>query len=454
MKFRLAILISSLWLLASGFASRAALSPLPATNEVNLIAECASFDTSPQVQWIDSMASYISCMYPQYTNHIWSWSHSGSGLQGDFENDEAGRTMPFFHSVDPSLVAWNYSLAGGDNGGYTSNQVVQWFTNIMKGPQLVWNGTALTNEGITFPTVLHLPIGSMIGDASDGGGQAMIDRNNAATNLAGVNGLVQVDMWHDLWTNGWSADVVGARKLGFAIGGGHPNRAGYLVVAHENLIVLGAVTNIGSCVIDFNAAIVRTTNAQVISGLQLTGNVLSWTNLYTRMPGAWDVGAGTNGCDDAFGIATNIMGAFSWTVQVTNLPAGSYRLAIDGSNVVTLTSAQLAAGWNMYAVTNGPLWNQRKAVLNAKRDQEGNDPDTLLATHDAGTHGVGGYWDLIKYYSVSTWYPNTYRGSTYITQMAPYVADMKSLDVRIHDAAQQTNHVFTLTLLAQWGGKR
>ena len=445
MKGRILILV--FWLFAE--MSHGALSFLPATNEVNLMVECTSYDTVPHLQWIDSMASYVACMYPQYTNHIWSWSHSGSGLEGDFENDEGGKTMPFFHTVDTNLVAWNYCLASGDNGGYSSNQVVQWFTNIMKGPQQVWNRQlgALTNEPITFPTVIHLPIGCPPGDDVNGGGGNVVSRNNAATNLAGIYGLAIVDMWHDLWTNGVSTDVTGARLFGFS-SGNHPYPAGFFMMGLKNLIALGAETNIGSLTFDWSSATASTNHCSA-SGINLVGSTLTATVHFDRMPGAWDVGDGTNGCNDAFRLMPFLANAFQWTIQVTNLPAGNYNVNIDGSNVVTLMSAQLASGWNMFAVTNGPLWNQRLAVLNAKRDQEGNDHFTLLPTHGAGDRGVGGNLDLINYQSYATLYPGTYTGLDFINGIAPYVAGMKALDLLIHNAAQQTNHVFTISLVSQ-----
>jgi hypothetical protein len=441
---------TALFLMLPALWCRAQISPLPATNEVNWIHQAHSFDVGPNLQFYDSIDCYVYCMYPQFTNHLWSWSHSGSNLEEDYEDDEAARTMPFFHSVDTNLVAWDIFMAGDDNGGYTSNQIVQWSTNIMAGPLLVWNPTnaAATNEGITFPTVINLPIGGPPEDSATGGGLAQIARNDAATNLAGVNGLVMVDMWHDMWTNGVESDVTGSRLFGF-FPGNHPFPAGYLCMALKTLIALGAETNIGSCVIDFNAATVRSTNHEVISGLQLTGNTLSWTVHYDRMPGAWDVPDGTitNDCRNAFVLMPQLGNAFQWTIQVTNLPAGFYSVAIDGAPVVSLTGAQLTAGWNMFTNYTGPLWNQRKAILAAKRDQEGNNHVTLMNAHTAGDLGVGGNRDLINYYSAATTYPGSFIGTNYTTAMAPVVAGMKALDVLIHNAAQQTNHTCSVTLI-------
>jgi hypothetical protein len=430
---------------AAGWNAHAALSPFPATNETWITFQAHSFYDDTNRVWGDAIATYGACMYPQYTNHFWNWSRSGTALEGNFETDGPRRLLPFFAAVSPGQVAWNIFMAGDDNGAYTSNEVVQWSTNIMCGPYFVWNGAALTNEGITFPafTNLNLPIGGPPEDTSSGGGANQIARNNAATNVAGTYGLVQLDVWHLLWNNGWSSDVTGARKLGF-FSGNHLYPAGYLCMALQNLIALGAETNIGNCVIDFNAAALRSTNHMVVSSVALTGGTLSWNVHFDRMPGAWDTGAYPTGCDDAFAVMPYLANSFNWIIQVTNLPAGNYDLAIDANYVLTLTDVQLAGGWNMFPVTNGPLWAQRLAVLNAKRDQEGVDHATRVATHGADSPGVGGNNDLINYNSESTDYPGI-RGTTFITAMSSFVAGMKALDKRIYDAAQQTNHTFTLT---------
>jgi hypothetical protein len=443
------ILILALWLFAQ--MSHGALSFLPATNEVNLLTMAHSFDTSPNVVWSDAIATYLAAVYPQYTNHIWSWSRSGNGLEADYENDEPGRTMPFLHFVDTNLVAWDLFMAGDDNGGYTSNQVIQWSTNIMAGPNLVWNrllGVA-TNEGITFPTVIHIPIGGIPEDNPGGGGANQINRNNAATNLAAISGVAVVDMWHLMWTNGVSSDITNNRYFGF-LPGNHAYNAGYLCMALKTLIELGAETNIAS--ITFNwADSTASTNHCTTSGISLNGDVLTATVHWDRMPGAWDVPDGTitNDCRNAFLIMPELGNAFQWIVQVTNLPAGNYNVFVDGVLVDSATSSQLIAGRNWFTNYNGPLWNQRVSILNAKRDQEGNDHVTLLPTHGAGDLGLGNRYDLINYYSGATTYPGTYTGNNYMAAMAPVVSQVKVYDLLIHNAAQQTNHIFTISPAGQ-----
>lgn len=166
------------------------------------------------------------------------------------------------------------------------------------------------------------------------------------------------------------------------------------------------------------------------------------------MPPGWDVPDGTitNDARACFTVFPMLAQFFTWTLQVTNLPAGNYTVAIDGSNVVTLTDVQLAAGWNMFTNYNGALWAQRKEVLGRKRDQEGLDRVTLVS-HGGGSLGVLGTGDLVNYQGNADlqYVTNGKRGSAYVSAMATLIADMQVYDNAIQAAAVQTNHVFSIS---------
>jgi hypothetical protein len=219
-------------------------------------------------------------------------------------------------------------------------------------------------------------------------------------------------------------------------------------MALHTLLAMGVETNVGSMTLDWNNHSVSATNHLVVSGLSLSGNTLSFTAHFDRMPPAWDVpdGSITNDARNAFAVMPDLGRAFQWPLRITNLPAGNYQVAIDGSNVVILSSTQLAAKWNMFTNYNGALWAQRKAVLAAKRDQEGADHVTLL-DHSAGSQGTLGVGDMVNYISNANDQHDTHgkRGSTYVGSMATFVSNVQQYDVAIHNAAVQTNHVFTIT---------
>jgi hypothetical protein len=212
----------------------------------------------------------------------------------------------------------------------------------------------------------------------------------------------------------------------------------------------GVDTNVGSFTLDFQNALVAATNHCVVSGVSLSGNALSFTVHFSRMPMAWDVPDGTitNDARNAILVMPELGSAFQWTVQITNLPTGNYSAYVDGAFVDQGTAAQWALGRNWFTNYNGPLWKQRVAVLNAKRDQDGADHVSLL-DHSAGSGGtIPGVGDLVNYEShggvAGEVYPAAYTGTNFINYMAPSVSDLRQYDFKIWQAAQQTNHQFLL----------
>jgi hypothetical protein len=167
---------------------------------------------------------------------------------------------------------------------------------------------------------------------------------------------------------------------------------------------------------------------------------------------AWDVPDGTitNDARNAFVVMPELGNAFQWTIQVANAPEGTYAINVDGVLTDIATDEQLAAGRNWFTNYNGPLWAQRASVLAWKRIQAGCDPVTLQFSHDAGSFGYLGVADLENFQS---WASQNYdsdglRGDTYINSMTNWIAQLRQYDVPINQAAQQTNHVLTITPIA------
>lgn len=423
------------------------------TNEVDGTFDSASYDTGNYVLWGNYFATAFYNENPQFTNHILSWSRSGSSIGGDYQEQEFKWCGPWWNASP--VPVFNWVLAANDNGGFVSNDIVTWWTEITSGPPNFWNRTASTNEGIPFPTVTHFPFGGIIADVTDGDSGQLI-RNNAATNLAAQAAVPVVDMWHRL-SPVWIPDRNGARKWGF-YDGGHPYPAGHLAMAITTLQALsvntnyGVDTNVGAFILDATT-LSAATNHCVISGSSRSGNTITLTVHFDRMPPSWDVPDGTitNDARDAFVVMPELGNAFRWMVAVTNLPSGQYNILVDGILTDLATDAQLAAGRNWFTNYNGPLWAQRVAVLNAKRDQEGSDHVTLLP-HSAGEGGtIPGVGDLVNYQSHAgvhdEVYPLTYTGTNFINYMKPSVSDVRQYDVKIWQAAQQTNHTLAFVLI-------
>ena len=219
------------------------------TNEVNGTFDSASYDTAPYKFWGDYFATYFYDMYPQYTNHIYSTSRSGSSWDGDYYDQQEKWNLPLWSSFR-RMPSYDWVLAN-DNGGYVSNNIFQLGTNLFNAPHTFWNGNMVTNEG-SIPEALnvtHFSLGCIPGDAPDGSGDAK-SRNDGAMALARQYHTPVVDMWHLMWTNGLSQDITNNRLFGF-FEGGHPYAAGHLCMALKTLVAIGVETNVGSLTLNF-----------------------------------------------------------------------------------------------------------------------------------------------------------------------------------------------------------
>lgn len=426
-------------------ASRGLAFTLTVTNEVNGTLDSTSYDTAPYKLWGDYFATYFYDMYPQFTNHIYSVSRSGASWENQFKSQQEKYCLPLWASFR-RLPSYDWVLPNSNGGYTTTNPIIEWGTNLFNAPPLFWNGAAVTNEGsiASALSVTHYALGAIPNDSPDGD-EGEVGINLGAMQLAQKYRTPVVDLWHMLWTNGWDGDVTGQRLLGF-YEGGHPYPAGHLAMAIQTLRALGAETNVGSILFDWQIA-TASTNHCVASNISRNGNTLSATVRFDRMPFAWDVPNGTitNDARGCFVAMPSLGNAFNWIIGVTNLPAGTYSVSVDGVITDIATDAQLASGRNWFTNYNGPLWAQRGSVLMWKRNQEGCDPVTLLP-HSAGDQGILEIGDMVNFQSVASEQYDILgqRGDIYLASIIEQVFELRQYDVEINAAAQQTNHTLMI----------
>jgi YDG domain/Bacterial Ig-like domain (group 3) len=430
-------------LVASSFAS------IITNDNTALVLFASSYDVSPYHYFGDYVGSWAALEHPQFTNHWSSASRGGGSIEE--ANDNRLERLGLAHWADSKRAI--ALIMADDDGGYTSNDVRVNLTNTFSAPARLFNGVAYTNEGgwASTQTVAWIGIGAIPHDSADGD-SGEVQRNNAVTNMCQQVGLQGIDMWYPLWNNGWSNDAAnGTHYLGFNPGS-HPFASGSLAMGITIARALaGADTNISLAAVDWNAAAIVSTNHCVISGISQTGNTLTFTRHDDRLPMAWDVPDGTitNDCRNAFVGMSGLQNAFWFTIAVTNLPAGNYNVSIDGQQIITLSSSALASGWNMFSGDyTSQYWRQRVQVLHLIRLKNGTDPVTLL-DHGAGDSGPFGR-DLVNYYSDSQGYwDQGKRGDALIAALAFDISNLDVYDKLIHDAAQPTNHIFTITAVGQ-----
>lgn len=410
----------------------------PATNEICLTHEFASYDTSIYVLMFAYMKGYTDGMYPQYTNHFMPVSRSNASIGTIWTETQAKRNMPFWSWFNHPV--WDIESVS-ENGGGNSNNIVDWSTNLFNAPPLFWNGTAITNEGVPFPPIIHVMNNGINDDPYNDPSRNLLI-SMAGTYVSSLLGTTPIDLWGMTYTNGLNTDT--SHLFGF-YAGGHPYPAGHLAMALWTLIALGAETNIGSLTINFLGGSVSGTNNLTAINPSLIGNTFTLTLHCTRIPGGWDVPNGniTNDARNCFVIYPMLANIYTWTFKATNLSVGTYNAYIDDILVDTATDSQWATGRNWFTNYNGPLWAQRNTLLTDTRNWYGVNPVTLVEIGQTGPLGP----NLIAYLSNSGIYPGV-TGTNYVNTMRTtygWPNNMFVYDTQNYNDAQQTNHTFKLS---------
>jgi hypothetical protein len=400
------------------------------------------------------LGSFFINYYPQY--FVSYRDHSRSGAPNE---EMLTARMPMYGIPDAGasygqtngLNFFYVSDNGADfeDGNYDSNSIYGFFKEILQYPTNTYDRFGNFGNDWTQPNPEQLfqsvVIGVIAYNTQDGipGAEQYSD---GARNAALEDGVPYVDSW---------ANLVGVVTNAFVNGPNlwwgeyldHPGNELQLIWDLTNLRSLGVDTNTFTAIIDFNAATASSTNHCTVTGLSRNGNNLTFTFHADRMAPGFYVPDDTitNDCRGAFTLMPSIGNQFFEILRITNLPAGNYALAIDGSNVVTLTSAQLAAGYNQFTNYNGAFWAQKKQILGLMCDMA--DVSRADAASDAHPN------DNILMEAYESWararWPTNDNTSVdyYIAQMSDRERDLQAEDVLIHAAAQQTNHTFSLTFL-------
>jgi hypothetical protein len=403
--------------------------------------------------------SYFALNYPQYTIPFYDVGRSGGTMDDRLTNilEKVGLPCWGFQSNNFQHIGISFST---DNADLSSNLMYLAQSNMCLAPGLMSDGafplTTQTGWAATHP-VQWIVAGSDPEVSVSGGDVhepiSQRDRDAGCTN-AGINfGAAGVTLYYPLeqgWTN--DAGQTGGNTVGIFAGtskAGHIEAPGQLNMAIAFLQQITTDTNISTCTIDWNTTVVAT-NHCVLSGASQAANILTFNRLDDRLPMAWDISSTdpTNNATPAFTLVPSQADAFRFTLQITNLPPGSYRVRIDGVTVAdNLPSAALANGWNMFTNTVGPYWNQRYEVLGRIRDFAYVDRQTRVpgsAGDDTGEVSMGS--------QANAHWLDGVRGDALIAIMNDKVAHLQTNTTfsiaSIHAAAQPTNHTFTITLAA------
>jgi hypothetical protein len=442
-------LLSVLWLPFSGLWTAHA-TDLSVSNNAILcwFSDSLSIDDQPPITGYKGEAylhSYFVLNYPQFNLQFYNLSRSGQSMTDRLTNNIPVNGVPVWGYQTNNFQHIGFSL-GTDAASLSSNNMFYAQSNVFKAPTFLSDGDSslVTHAGWCSTNLVQwIGVGEPPTESSDG------DLNEAARGYATTNagwtfGIRGLESWSRL-VSSWTHDTTNNSGLNIQwLDSGHVGSGGQLSWMLALLKDITTDTNISNCTLDWAGTLVST-NRCVVSGISRTGNILTFTRHDDRLPMAWDAPDGTitNEANRAFNLIPSDADFFRFTLQVTNLPAGTYSVSIDGTLMATMPDTSLAAGWNMFTNTVGPYWAQRKEVLGRIRDLELANRVTLIpgaAGLDQGTvsymSDAAGQWAAGK------------RGDDLIAALNTRITQLQTNFTAIHAAAQPTNHMFTVTLAA------
>ena len=314
------------------------------------------------------LGSYFINYHPQY--FVSYRDHSRAGAS-NFEM--LTQRVPIYGIPDAGA---SYGKTNGlnifyvsGNGPIDSNNIYGLFKSLLQYPTNSYNNTQILTHDWSQPNPQILYSSIVIGDVpahNADGSEYSRDYSYGGRTAAIEDGAPFVDTWNNMINVVTNNDSL-LDTLWFPNGGAydHPNNVFQLIWTLTNLRSLGVDSNTFTAVIDFNATKISATNHCTVTDLSRNGNNLSFTFHADRMAPGFYVPDGviTNDCNGAFSLVPTLGNQFCEIFRVTNLPQGNYELDIDGSNVVTVSSAQLAAGYNNFTNYSGAFWAQKKEVL-------------------------------------------------------------------------------------------
>lgn len=378
---------------------------------------------------------YIDAAMYMYWNtnniHCYEDSRGGAGIQEANENRLERKGLAQWANGQQYWA----EMWADDNGGYNYLQQWQNTSNSFLSPGLMWNGTSYTNEGgwAGSHTVNWIGIGAIPYTNNWVVGCSEELRDRGMTNVATIMAYKAIPYFQPLCV--WSNDTMsGVNSLKFGTPDvthpGPPANVDMAIVFCTNIME----TNINTCILDFNAASMVSTQHCVVSSLSTSAGAFSFTWHADRHSMVYDIPDGTITNDARGGLlSTN---AFHEDIVIQNVPNGPCTVVEDGVAVYTTVVANNTFTFNLYSITNGAVWNQRKEVLGRVRDKRGCDRVTLV---DDGSLGEASYngisqtqWDAGK------------RGDTLITSLATAIGVLNAKDALIWSAATPTNHTFVI----------
>ena len=148
------------------------------------------------------------------------------------------------------------------------------------------------------------------------------------------------------FANSWGTNAAGVALGGDSV---HPGVVGHYMMAATILAALNVDREVSSATVKPDGTVVNAQNCKITDSSAKDGKLI-FTRIDERSP--WPQLAEASA---ATAMLPEIASLSQYTLTIPGLPAGPYRISMDGKLVATLSHQDLATGWNMGTLHGGPL---------------------------------------------------------------------------------------------------
>ncbi|MCA9270796.1 MAG: SGNH/GDSL hydrolase family protein [Planctomycetales bacterium] len=278
-------------------------------------------------------------------------------LNVQFRNSGIGgnRTSHILARFDYDVAAWKPTIvsielgmndvgAGDDPAGYVDGmrQLIQKIRAINAQPVLI--SSSPVNDG------------SVTGDWKSDRCRRIDPYTVALKKLAEEEKVVMIDQYHallDLWGKNKQSPTA-INLTGDAV---HPGPVGQYAMAGVILAQLQVDRDVSSAALSADGKVTAAKGCK-ISDVSADGGKLAFTRLDEAS--TWPVDPKARAAAE---LLPDMHDLSRWTLTVADLPAGKYKVTIDGKPAATLSAEELAAGWNMATVYEGAIAERSTKIV-------------------------------------------------------------------------------------------
>jgi lysophospholipase L1-like esterase len=323
---------------------------------VSLIAAEPKLSLKQDDLWV--MAGDSITAQRQHSNYIEAFVRTRyPNLNVRFRNSGIGgnRTSSVLARFDYDIAAWKPTIvsielgmndvgSGDDPKAYIDGmrQLIEKIRAIKAQPVLI--SSSPVNDG------------SVTGDWKSDRCRRIDPYTVALKKLAEEEQVVMIDQYHallDLWGKNKQSQAP-INLTGDAV---HPGPVGQYTMAGVILAQLQVDRDVSSAALSADGKVASAKRCK-ISDVSAEGNKLTFTR--TEDVGSWPV-------DPKSKVAAELLPEIHelsrWMLTVSDLPAGNYKVTIDGKPAATLTEKDLAGGWNLATVYDGAIAERSTKII-------------------------------------------------------------------------------------------